>query len=395
MSDTTDDRPTCFVVMPISTPPGLVQLYGSERHFEELLEYAFAPAIEDAGFRPIAPAAKGSEVIEARIVKHLKDADLVFCDISSLNANVFFELGMRTAMGRPVAVVRDTHQKRIPFDTGSLNHKEYNPSLRAPNLKPLRELITAHILDCVASEGDGNALLQWFGIRSAAANFEPADAEQALLKRMGLMLERFERSGLLEFLEKGGVMGGAPSGREVMQAMTESRDAQSLLGHQELLPRLATDSDGVTAFDSNRTPNTRSSALGEAGHSRASQPSVHSATSTGSAASQFGILISRNRRGAPFNQCSSIDAASHSESRALTIVSVHLQIDPISKSYTAPEGGLLELREALEQSLKDLAHRASIGLPGVESRLVVVSNELAMQGGLESLEYHVIFEFPA
>jgi hypothetical protein len=36
---------------------------------------------------------KGSEIIQADIIRNLHAADLVLCDLSTLNANVFFEFG--------------------------------------------------------------------------------------------------------------------------------------------------------------------------------------------------------------------------------------------------------------------------------------------------------------
>lgn len=37
----------------------------------------------------------------------VEEADMVLCDMSRLNANVFFELGIRTALDRPAALVKD------------------------------------------------------------------------------------------------------------------------------------------------------------------------------------------------------------------------------------------------------------------------------------------------
>lgn len=84
--------------MPITTPPELLAIYANDRdHFPHVLKHLFAPAIEKAQYEVIPPAAKGSDLIHAEIIKHLETADLVLCDMSTLNPNVFFELGIRTA----------------------------------------------------------------------------------------------------------------------------------------------------------------------------------------------------------------------------------------------------------------------------------------------------------
>ena len=120
----------CFIIMPISTPETCVPLYqGDEDHFEHVLECLFIPAVEKAGFKAVRPAAKAAEVIQAVIIQNLEKADLVLCDMSTLNANVFFELGIRTALGKPVCLVKDDITQKVPFDTSIVNYYEYLSAL--------------------------------------------------------------------------------------------------------------------------------------------------------------------------------------------------------------------------------------------------------------------------
>ncbi|MCX5998275.1 MAG: hypothetical protein NTU41_01430, partial [Chloroflexi bacterium] len=89
----------CFIIMPVSTPDSLVDKYsGDTDHFRHVLGHLFVPAIKAADLTPILPIAQGSDVIHAEIIKSLETAEFVLCDMSSLNPNVFFELGMRTAV---------------------------------------------------------------------------------------------------------------------------------------------------------------------------------------------------------------------------------------------------------------------------------------------------------
>lgn len=102
--------PTCFVIMPLTTVNA--HLYaGDENHFEHVLDYLFAPAVERAEYDIIKPVFNNSQVIQGEIIHHLTTADLVLCDISGWNASVFFELGIRVALDKPVALVRDTHPR--------------------------------------------------------------------------------------------------------------------------------------------------------------------------------------------------------------------------------------------------------------------------------------------
>src|ERR1035441_11085965 len=83
--------PECFIIMPISTPLDWVSKYSADAdHFKHVLSHLFIPALEKAGYTPIPPIAKGAELIHAGIIRNIEKADLVLCDMSTLNPNVFF-----------------------------------------------------------------------------------------------------------------------------------------------------------------------------------------------------------------------------------------------------------------------------------------------------------------
>ena len=122
-----ESKPTCFVVMPITTPIEKVEEYNKDPdHFKHVLKYLFVPAIEKIGYTAIPPIARGSEMIMAEIIGYLINADLVLIDCSILNPNVFFEFGIRTALNKPVAIVKDHLTGKIPFDITPINHHPYN-----------------------------------------------------------------------------------------------------------------------------------------------------------------------------------------------------------------------------------------------------------------------------
>ena len=120
----------CFIIMPITTPSTMLDNYrDGNKHFEHVLNCLFEPAVKEAGYKPIQPKAKGSDLIQAEIVKSLETSDLVLCDVSCLNPNVFFEFGMRTALNKAVCIVKDELTTHVPFDTGILNYHEYKSSI--------------------------------------------------------------------------------------------------------------------------------------------------------------------------------------------------------------------------------------------------------------------------
>jgi hypothetical protein len=177
--------PECFVIMPLTTPPEAVNRYGGDAdHFLHVLDHLFVPAIEQAGFTPKKPIAEGADLIHAEIVRNLETADLVLCDISALNANVFFEFGIRTALDRPICLVRGEHT-RLPFDIGGINCHQYASSLAAWELKSETERLAQHV-EKAAKRGDGhNALWRHFGLTQRgtdAINATPDEGEAAALK---------------------------------------------------------------------------------------------------------------------------------------------------------------------------------------------------------------------
>jgi len=160
---------SCFIIMPLTTPDALVQRYGQDpNHFAHVLEHLFVPALKRADFDPIKPIAQGADVIHAEIVKNLETADLVLCDISSLNPNVFFELGCRTALNKPVCYVMDDLTRAIPFDTGIINHHTYSHTLAPWTLEDEIEQLSDHVRASAERSAGKNMLWQYFGLQSVA-----------------------------------------------------------------------------------------------------------------------------------------------------------------------------------------------------------------------------------
>lgn len=171
----------CFVIMPISMPEIWAEMYNDPKHFAHVYEYLFFPALKDAGYEAIPPVTVGAELIHAQIISNLEASDMVLCDISTLNPNVFFELGIRTSLNRPVIIVRDNFTLHIPFDTASINTYKYDASLQPWKLPSQVEALTEHIRIAADSSGDQNSLWRYFGLTQRAAPAEITDPVEAKL----------------------------------------------------------------------------------------------------------------------------------------------------------------------------------------------------------------------
>ncbi|MFI8525709.1 hypothetical protein ACIGB8_14745 [Promicromonospora sukumoe] len=186
-----DEKPTCFIAMPITTQPEHVDRYDDdEDHWGHVMGSLFEKAIENAGFRPIRPAAKGAHLIHAQIIQHLSTASLVLVDLSAHNPNVFFELGVRTSLDLPIALVVDEHTN-IPFDTSGINTYAYNSRLRGWELEEQRDALTRHISDSYASCKGKNPLWQQFGLNIKA--FEPDSDESPREAKLDLIMGQLAR----------------------------------------------------------------------------------------------------------------------------------------------------------------------------------------------------------
>lgn len=131
----------CFVIMPFSER--------DDRHqtgfFEEVLAQVFTPAATSVGFTVRTAKRQGSDVIQSTIVNDLLEADLVLADLTEHNPNVLFELGMRMAEDKPVALVRARGTGPI-FDVDNmLRVEEYSPNLWPSTVRTDIPRIAEHI----------------------------------------------------------------------------------------------------------------------------------------------------------------------------------------------------------------------------------------------------------
>lgn len=120
-----EGKPKAFVIMPFTErssdrPKGF---------FSEALRNLITPAAVNAGFRVETANRKGSDIIQSTIINELLEADLVIADLTDHNPNVLFELGLRMAEDKPVALIKTEGTSRI-FDVDNMIRVlEYNSNL--------------------------------------------------------------------------------------------------------------------------------------------------------------------------------------------------------------------------------------------------------------------------
>jgi hypothetical protein len=144
----------CFVIMPIGDPEGYL-----EGHFRRIYEDIFKPAVEKSGFVPYrADDNKSSCVIQVDIIKKLIECPMALCDLSSRNPNVLFELGIRQAFDKPVALVQEVGTPRI-FDISSIKTVEYRKERLYDEVLKDQEQIAEIIENTYKSASNGSIMI--------------------------------------------------------------------------------------------------------------------------------------------------------------------------------------------------------------------------------------------
>jgi hypothetical protein len=183
--------------MPITTPEALVAKYGGdEDHFAHVLAHLITPAIMTCGYDVIPPKAQGSDVIHANIIQNIEKADMLLCDMSALNANVFFELGVRTALNKPICLVKDDVTTFVPFDLGVINHHTYASALNVWELDREKEALVAHFKE--TQKNETNTLWKYFSISATAApaSVSKADKTDFIIRQLDTMRDEMRELSL-------------------------------------------------------------------------------------------------------------------------------------------------------------------------------------------------------
>ena len=115
-----------FVIMPILRE-------GTEEHklFRSIYEYIRTTLAED-GFEVVrADEVQRSGAITADIITRLAEADLVVADLTDLNPNVFYELGVRHALRAKgtILTLDETRTQEIPFDLNAYRVVKYGSQI--------------------------------------------------------------------------------------------------------------------------------------------------------------------------------------------------------------------------------------------------------------------------
>lgn len=117
------ERPLCFVLMPFGVKPDGA---GGVVHFDAVYDQILRPAVEAAGME----ALRADEEMDGGIIHKPMFERLILCkyaiaDLTTANANVFYELGVRHAVRPHSTVLVFAEGMRLPFDVAPLRAIPY------------------------------------------------------------------------------------------------------------------------------------------------------------------------------------------------------------------------------------------------------------------------------
>ncbi len=110
---------SCFIAMPL------------REEFNAIFDAAIAPALVSCGYNPIHPdrVIKPGNIIQ-QIIESIRKSSIFLADITGLNPNVMYELGMAHILGKPIILLSQTDNKGksgiIPFDIATERVMRYD-----------------------------------------------------------------------------------------------------------------------------------------------------------------------------------------------------------------------------------------------------------------------------
>ena len=115
--------PLCFVLMPFGSKPGAA---GAMVDFDAVYRDLIAPAIRDAGLEPLrADEEQAGGIIHKPMYERLVLCDYAVADLTTANANVFYELGLRHGIKPRSTVLLFAAGGALPFDVAPLRGLPY------------------------------------------------------------------------------------------------------------------------------------------------------------------------------------------------------------------------------------------------------------------------------
>jgi tetratricopeptide (TPR) repeat protein len=171
-------------------------------HFKAIYEQIIRPVLTAAGYTVVrSDEIQRSGAISRDIILSLAEADIVVADLTDLNPNVFYELGVRHALrGKgTVMLVDTTRTDTIPFDLGAYRVIQFKGELTGIGklAQELEVFVQESAADDITQERD-NPVHDWIpSLPGNALDSAKGSAEGALrdqLKKLSETVRQYEKT---------------------------------------------------------------------------------------------------------------------------------------------------------------------------------------------------------
>lgn len=132
------------IVRPISIKEPYKQ--GHWDYIQRAIEESLVPDTEYTFDVALVSENTKSDVIQNTIIKNLYYSDVIICDLSSLNPNVFFELGIRMAYRKPCVLLLDDRTS-APFDVAPIRYIQYPSSFHRYELEEKQKELRKAVIE--------------------------------------------------------------------------------------------------------------------------------------------------------------------------------------------------------------------------------------------------------
>lgn len=137
----------------------------------------------------------GVSSITRTIIKKLFSADIVVVDISTLNPNVMFELGLRLSLPKATIIIKDD-ETTLPFDIKDFYILSYPHSLSAINLSSFIDEFKKRFIgtwkEFIKSNGENTFIRSFYGSNLISPEIKTQDLNEAIDK-LGNMMDLMQR----------------------------------------------------------------------------------------------------------------------------------------------------------------------------------------------------------
>jgi hypothetical protein len=178
----------CGIVMPIAAMGDYTEAHWLD--VQSIIKESVASAGYEARLVSESPDAT---VIIRSIVQNVYKDEIVICDVSGMNPNVMFELGMRLAFDKPVVIIKD-EVTRFSFDISTIEHLVYPRSLRYQSIQDFKKKLAEKIkATAQVSKQEGyRSFLANFGSFTVANLQETTLNESEALETILTKLDKFD-----------------------------------------------------------------------------------------------------------------------------------------------------------------------------------------------------------